>query len=61
MESDPFEMRLVRDDSDMLVIEDELELQGEQKAPLSAEDREDDAAPMSVDYQELMSRMRTGS
>ncbi|WP_160148033.1 ExeA family protein [Rubripirellula obstinata] len=60
-ESDPFEIRLVRDDSDLLVIEDELDLQGDQKAPLSEEDRQDEAEPVAVDYQQLMSRMRTGS
>ena len=61
LDSDPFEMRVVSDDSDMLVIEDELDLVGEQKAPLSEQDREDAAEPVSVDYQQLMLRMRTGS
>jgi type II secretory pathway predicted ATPase ExeA len=61
LDSDPFEIRLAHDDRDLLVIEDELDLQGEQKSPLSDEDRENEPAPITVDYQELMSRMRTGT
>jgi type II secretory pathway predicted ATPase ExeA len=61
LESDPFEIRLIRDDSDLLVIEDELDVQGEQKAPLLEEERSSQPEPIAVDYQQLMSRMRTGS
>lgn len=60
-DADAFQIRLMRDDSDMLVIEDELELSGDQKAPLMDEERDEDLEPVSVDYQALMSRMRTGS
>ena len=59
--ADAFQIRLVRDDSDLLVIEDEVELCGDQKAPLMDEERDENLAPVSVDYQALMSRMRTGS
>ena len=55
---DTFDRVTRNDDSDMLVIEDELNLRGVEKEPLLQEDAE---PPMSVDFQAMMSRMRTGT